>query len=86
MQLGFHSTRKRNAQVINTYIGVIISNNRMCTGAYFRAAAQHWGALGLGPTPHEPPAAGLAPCGSCGSATTSYTISSAAAATRMHMI
>ena len=35
--------------------------SRSCTGACLRAAAQNWGELGLGPTPHEPPAAGLAP-------------------------
>ena len=33
----------------------------MCTGACLASAAQHWGELGLGPTPHDPPAAGLAP-------------------------
>ena len=33
MQLEFQIIPKPNAQVINTYIGVIISHNRMCTGA-----------------------------------------------------
>ena len=33
----------------------------MCTGACLASAAQHWGELGLGPTPREPPTAGLAP-------------------------
>ena len=33
----------------------------MCTGACLESAAQNWGELGLGPTPHYPPAAGLAP-------------------------
>ena len=34
----------------------------MCTGACLASAAQYWGELGLGPTPHDPPAAaGLAP-------------------------
>jgi len=33
----------------------------MCTGACLAPAAQHWGEWGLGPTPHDPPAAGLAP-------------------------
>ena len=32
----------------------------MCTGASLASAAQYWGELGLGPTPHDPPAAGLA--------------------------
>ena len=33
----------------------------MCTGACLESAAQNWDELGLGPTPHDPPAAGLAP-------------------------
>ena len=33
----------------------------MCTGACLAPAAQHWGEWGLGPTPREPPPAGLAP-------------------------
>ena len=33
----------------------------MCTGASLASAAQYWGKMGLGPTPHDPPAAGLAP-------------------------
>ena len=61
MQLGFQTISKLNAQVIETYIGVIILNNRTCTGACLRAAAQCNGELGLGPAPHDPPAAGLAP-------------------------
>ena len=31
----------------------------MCTGACLASAAQHWGDLGLGPTPRGPPAMGL---------------------------
>ena len=33
----------------------------MCTGACLVSAAQHWGEWGLGPTPREPPPAGLTP-------------------------
>ena len=61
MQLGFQTIPKPNAQVIETYIGVISRNNRMCTGTCLESVAQNWGELGLGPTPHDPPAAGLAP-------------------------
>ena len=35
----------------------------MCTGACLAPAAQHWGEWGLGPTPHDPPAAGGLPLG-----------------------
>ena len=62
MQLCFQSTPERNAQVINTYIGIIISNNRMCTEACLRAAAQSWGQTGLGPGAHaSPPGLASAP-------------------------
>ena len=33
----------------------------MCTGACLASAAQYSGEMGLGPTPHDPPAVGLAP-------------------------
>ena len=61
MQLGFQTIPELNAQVLETYIGVIIQNTRVCTGACLAPAAQHWDEWGLGPTPHGPPAAGLAP-------------------------
>ena len=33
----------------------------MCTGACLESVAQCLGEMGLGPTTHDPPAAGLAP-------------------------
>ena len=60
MQLGFQTIPKPNAQIIETYKGVIIWNNRMCTGACLRAAAQSWGQTDLGPGSHASPP-GLAP-------------------------
>ena len=56
MQVGFQIIPKPNAQVIVMYIGVIIWNKRMCTGACLRAAARHWAQLGLGPGAHNSPA------------------------------
>ena len=60
MQLGFQTVPKLNAQIIKTYIGVIILNSRMCTGAFLVSDAQNWGELGLGPGPHASPPAGPA--------------------------
>jgi len=55
MQLGFQTIPELNAQVLETYIGVIIQNTRMCTGACLAPAAQHWGQTGLGPGAHTSP-------------------------------
>ena len=61
MQLGFQTIPELNAQVLETYIGVIIQNTRMCTGACLAPAAQHWGQTGLGPGAHTALPAELAP-------------------------
>ena len=60
MQLRFQTIPKPNAQILETYIGDIIKNSRMCTGACLRAAARYCGELGLGPGSHTSPPAGLA--------------------------
>ena len=61
MQLRFQTIPKPNAQILETYIGDIIKNSRMCTGACLRAAARYCGELGLGPGPHASLPAGPAP-------------------------
>ena len=48
MQLKFQTIPKHNAQLFDTYIGDIILNSRICTGACLRVAAGYWGELGLG--------------------------------------
>ena len=60
MQLKFQTIPKPNAQLLETYIGDIIKNSRMCTGVCLRVTAGYWGELGLGPGSHASPPAGLA--------------------------
>ena len=61
MQLKFQTIPKHNAQLLETYIGDIILNSRICTGAGLRVAAGYCGELGLGPGSHASPPAGPAP-------------------------
>ena len=61
MQLRFQTIPIPNAQLLETYIGDIILNSRICTGACLRVAAGYWGELGLGPGSHASPTAGPAP-------------------------